>query len=97
MNDTLNSRGIKLQERFKILLENIFSFPGSETVDSTSSHEEQSAIPLCTETDCDEIYRTARKGRQVGRGVSLYITIEYFFSFEQKMIYRSQTILFVFE
>lgn len=27
-------------------------------------------MPLCTEADCDEVYRSARKGRQVGRGVS---------------------------
>lgn len=46
-----------------------FSLSGSETIDSTSSHEDYSTIPLCTENDCDEIYRTATKGRQVGRGV----------------------------
>ena len=49
----------------------MFDVSGSETIDSTSSHEDYSTIPLCTESDCDEIYRTARKGRQVGRGVSL--------------------------
>lgn len=42
---------------------------GSETIDSTSSHEEYNLTPLCTENDCDEIYRTARKGRTVGKGV----------------------------
>ena len=46
-------------------------FSGSETMDSTGSHEDYNATPLCTEADCDEIYRTSRKGRQVGRGVSV--------------------------
>jgi len=39
---------------------------------SNSSQEDYSTTPLCTENDCDEIYRTARKGRQVGRGVIIY-------------------------
>lgn len=49
-----------------------FFFQGSETIDSTSSHEDYSTVPLCTENDCEEVYRTARKGRQVGRGVCIY-------------------------
>ncbi|CAF3844301.1 unnamed protein product [Adineta steineri] len=52
---------------------------GSETIDSTSSHEDYGTTPLCIEADCDEIYRTARKGRQVGKGaygvVWSYLTI----------------------
>ncbi len=49
----------------------MFKFLGSETIDSNSSQEDFNNTPICTENDCDEIYRTARKGRQVGRGVSL--------------------------
>ena len=44
---------------------------GSETLNSSSSHEDYGGAPLCTDADCDEIYRTARKGRQVGRGVRM--------------------------
>ena len=50
----------------------ILYFSGSETIDSTSSQEDCNTTPLCTENDCDEIYRTARKGRQIGRGVRIY-------------------------
>lgn len=77
VNDSLNSRGKKKHYFIVFSLYSMMNTLGSETIDSTSSHEEYNPTPLCTENDCDEIYRTARKGRQVGRGVSSYSNVNY--------------------
>ncbi|CAF3336885.1 unnamed protein product [Rotaria socialis] len=70
--------GLSIRPALRVVNDSLNS-RGSETLDSTSSHEDYNATPLCTESDCDEIYRTARKGRQVGRGafgiVWSYLTI----------------------
>ncbi|CAF1461389.1 unnamed protein product [Adineta ricciae] len=71
---TYNSTETNLSIRPALrVVEDSLNSRGSETIDSTGSHEDYSSTPLCTENDCDEIYRTARKGKQVGKGVS-YLT-----------------------
>ena len=89
VTDSLNSRGKICTIHFDFYNLHIsFNFLGSETIDSTSSQEDFSNTPICTENDCDEIYRTARKGRQVGRGVSLTLKLpskENLFRFNRHM------------
>ncbi|CAF1465187.1 unnamed protein product [Adineta ricciae] len=66
---TYNSTETNLSIRPALrVVEDSLNSRGSETIDSTGSHEDYSSTPLFTENDCDEIYRTARKGKQVGKG-----------------------------
>ncbi|UJR26945.1 hypothetical protein I4U23_008253 [Adineta vaga] len=70
--------GLSIRPALRVVIDSLNS-RGSETIDSAGSHDDYNSTPLCLETDCDEIYRTGRKGKQVGKGaygtVWSYLTI----------------------
>ncbi|CAF1238016.1 unnamed protein product [Didymodactylos carnosus] len=66
---TNSEQSLSIRPGIRVVGDSLNSRGGSETMSSTSSHEDHDyGAPLLQDSDTDEIYRSAKKGKTVGHG-----------------------------